>query len=159
MLKMNFEQDSTGKPGEWVAYFTDTQGSVYAGRAVTPELAILDLAGKVRQEQNRKSFSSRVTNALTQPLTNTPSILGGSVDETLADIAKVNNVGKIVHYTPGSDDADQGGVLPAIITKEWAGGRMDLQVFNNKVSGTSSRYSVEFSPSRTGGTWDWPKKG
>jgi hypothetical protein len=87
-------------------------------------------------------------------------MLGGSVDEVLADVSKISNVGKIVHYTPGSDDVEQGGgILPAIVTREWSGGRMDLQVFGNKIIGTSSRYSVEFSPSRTGGTWDWPKKG
>jgi hypothetical protein len=36
MLQMNFEQDSSGKPGEWAAYFTDVQGSIYVGRAATP---------------------------------------------------------------------------------------------------------------------------
>lgn len=153
MLQMNFEQDSTGKPGEWAAYFTDAQGSIYVGRAATPEAAILDLGAKIRQEQNRKSFSSRVTNALNQPVGN-PFLIPEPVAETRAV-----NVGKIVHYMPGSDDVEQPGqVLPAIITKEWDGGKMDLQVFNNKVSGTSSRYSVEHSMSANAGTWDWPKK-
>lgn len=72
---------------------------------------------------------------------------------------QITNVGKIVHYMPGSDDVEQSGqVLPAIITREWGGGKMDLQVFSNKVSGTHSRYSVERSGGNQPGTWDWPKK-
>lgn len=148
------EQDSTGN-SEWCAALY-TPADVYVGRGTTPEAAVLDLAGKVRQEQNRKSFAGKVANALNQPL---PSILPGHNLDTAETLAKISNVGKIVWYMPGPDDVEEPGkVLPAIITREWAGGRMDLQVFGNKVTGTSSRYSVEWSASANSGTWDWPKK-
>jgi hypothetical protein len=155
MLQMNFEQDSSGKPGEWAAYFTDVQGSIYVGRAATPEAAVLDLAGKIRQEMNRKSFAGKVANALNQTL---PSILPGHQIDTPETVAKINNVGKIVWYLPASDDVTEqaGQILPGIITREWAGSHMDLQVFGNK--GIFTRYSVEWSGSGNSGTWDWPKK-
>jgi hypothetical protein len=152
-LTMNVEQDSTGNTEYVAALYTPSVG-LNQGRGTSPEAAILDLASKIRQAQNLKSFSGRVANALAQPIGNIPIL--EPVAET---VARITNVGKIVHYMPGSDDVEQPGqVLPAIITKEWGGGKMDLQVFNNKVSGTSSRFSVEYSPSRTAGTWDWPKK-
>jgi hypothetical protein len=156
MLQMNFEQDSSGKPGEWAAYFTDVQGSIYVGRAATPEAAVLDLAGKIRQEMNRKSFAGKVANALNQPL---PSILPGhqiDTPETVADMTRIANVGKTVWYMPASDDvAEAGRILPAIITREWAGSRMDLYVFGSQAF---IRSSVEWSASKNSGTWDWPKK-
>ena len=148
-LKLSFIQN------EWSVYFTDAQGSVYEGRGATPEAAILDLAGKVRQEQNRKSFAGKVANALNQPL---PSILPGHNLDTPETLAKISNVGKIVWYMPNGDDVTEqaGQILPAIITREWSGSHMDLQVFGNK--GTFARYSVEWSASANSGTWDWPKK-
>jgi hypothetical protein len=156
-LTMNIEQDSTGKTEYVAALYTPAVG-LNQGRGTSPEAAILDLAGKIRQAQSLKSFSNRVTNALNQPVGN-PFLIHEPVPETVAEGARTVNVGKIVHYMPGSDDVEQPGqVLPAIITKEWGGGKMDLQVFNNKVSGTSSRYSVEHSMSANAGTWDWPKK-
>jgi hypothetical protein len=126
-----------------VTLYTPSNG-MSQGDGATPEDAILDLAGKIRQEQNRKSLSNPVVNVLRQPM---------------PDGSRIVNVGKIVHYMPGADDTEQPGqVLPAIITREWAGDRMDLQVFNNKLSGTSSRSRVEHSMSANAGTWDWPKK-
>lgn len=154
VLQMNFEQDGSAAPGEWAAYFTDAQGSIYGGRAATPEDAILELAGRIRQERNRKSFAGKVVNALSQPL---PSIMPGHI---MDNVKRTSNVGKIVWYMPGQDDVEEEGkILPAIITREWAGSRMDLQVFGNKVTGTSTRYSVEWSTSGNSGTWDWPKNG
>lgn len=132
---------------------------VIEGKGIDWEAAILDLAGKIRLEKNRKSFAGRAGNALNQPI---PTVLPGhaiDVPETLADVSKIANVGKIVWYTPGPDDVEEPGkILPAIITREWPGSRMDLQVFGNKITGTSSRYSVEYSASGNSGTWDWPKK-
>jgi hypothetical protein len=154
VLQMNFEQDGASAPGEWAAYFTLESNTTLVGRGATPEAAVLALAGQVRLMQNQKSFSGRVANALRQPVGN--AFIMEPVPET---VARITNVGKIVHYMPGADDTEQAGqVLPAIITREWGGGKMDLQVFNNKVSGTSSRYSVEHSASANAGTWDWPKK-
>lgn len=147
------EQDSTGN-SEWCAALYTPAGGSFQGRGATPDAAILDLASKVRQEQNRKSFASR---ALNQPL---PSILPGHNLDIPETVAKINNVGKVVWYMPNGDDVMEqaGQVLPAIITREWAGGRMDLQVFGNKTPGTYSRYSVEWSANGNSGTWDWPKK-
>jgi hypothetical protein len=157
-LTMNVEQDSTGNTEYVAALYTPAIG-LHQGRGASPENAILALAGKIRQEQNRKSFAGAIANALNQPF---PSTFPGNHDvpETVADISAIKNVGKIVHYTPGAGDVeDAGQVLPAIITREWPGSRMDLQVFGNKVTGTSTRYSVEWSASGNSGTWDWMKKG
>jgi hypothetical protein len=155
VLRIKFQPDRTKA---YMAEFSHDGVLFICGYGETAEVAILDLASQIRKEQNLKSFSGRVTNALNQP-TGNPFLIHEPVAETVADGSRIANVGKIVHYMPGSDDVEQPGqVLPAIITKEWGGGKMDLQVFNNKVSGTSSRFSVEYSPSRTGGTWDWPKK-
>lgn len=50
-LQMNFEQDTSGKPGEWAAYFTDENSIIYVGRAGTPETAILELASQIRDNK------------------------------------------------------------------------------------------------------------
>lgn len=147
VLRIKFQPD---RAKAYLAEFSHDGTLFICGYGETPEAAILDLASQIRMEQVKKSFGSRVVN---QVITNE------QVAETVATLEKIINVGKIVHYMPGSDDTEQAGqILPAIITREWGGGKMDLQVFNNKVSGTSSRYSVEHSMSANAGTWDWPKK-
>lgn len=157
------EQDSTGN-SEWCAALYTPAGGSFQGRGATPEAAILELAGKIRQAQNQKAMDrlgQSARRAFVQPMPSAPGLLDTHIGDVAERLAKITNVGKIVHYMPNGDDVTEqpGQVLPAIITREWAGGRMDLQVFGNKSQGTLSRYSVEYSASGNSGTWDWPKKG
>jgi hypothetical protein len=134
-----------------VTLYTPSHG-MSQGSGTTPEAAIISLSGNIEGAQMLKR-------ALDQPMARCPMLIPETVHETLANVSPCDNVGKIVHYMPGSDDTEQPGqVLAAIITREWGGGKMDLQVFSNKVSGTHSRYSVEHSQNGSAGTWAWPKK-
>lgn len=127
-------------------------GHILEGRGHTFADAILDLAAGIKDARAAQG-DGILAKALNQPL---PSVIPGvNLDGTPS---KINNVGKIVWYMPGPDDTEQSGeAVPAIITREWAGGRMDLYVFSNQPV-CFNRLNVEWSAIGNSRTWDWTKK-
>lgn len=123
-------------------------GRVYEGKGRTFGHAILDLAEKIKNVVHGDA-DSVLARALNQPAQSDRSSAPG--------IDRIEHVGKIVWYTPGSDDMFQSSykLLPAIITRAWDGGRMDITLFTGE--GAKHRHSIEYSQIPKPGTWCWPK--
>jgi hypothetical protein len=170
-LTMNVEQDSQGSTEYIAALYTPAIGH-HQGRGKEPHLAVIALAYKIMEwdQINARStkpltagaFGDAIAKALNQPtgkwawLEPAAPVLSPEL-EAIKD--RIKNIGRIVWYTPSPDDVLDCSkrVLPAIITREWTGNHMDLQVFGS--TSVYARHSVEYNMLPKPGVWCWPLKG
>jgi hypothetical protein len=128
---------------------------ITGGSGITVEDAILDLANTIKRSiQDRIKeivFGKDIERALASMGSNGYAVIDPSPG------ARIEHIGKIVWYTPGGDDvfSENSGVLPAIITRQWIGLIMDVNIFS--AGGNHTRHSIEYSETPKPGTWRWPE--
>lgn len=154
----------------WIATFNSPIIGIHHGQGSEAHLAVIALANVlmeyVKPKDNVGKFGEYMQRALNQPSGKWPFLepMHPSDIPPIEQIQgipgrdRIEHVGRIVWYTPGSDDCFGGndGVLPAIITRAWEDDRMDINIFAFS-PGIHLRSGVEYSHIPKPGTWCWPK--